>query len=165
MIIRNGDNIARVVSISSDSLKRKMKTYPALRFEFENEVKAEDIAVLLSGNFEIVDDNGNVIGTKQGYNTLKNISVTVGKITTSEQQIEDLEATVAFAEAANTQLTETNKTLTETLEIALIEKEELEATNESLITSLEIAHTENQKLQNAIDVVVGGVEPEQGGNV
>lgn len=104
MIIRNGDKTAQVVSIISDSMRRNGKTYPALRFEFANEAKAEDIEVLLAGNFEILDDNGEVLGVHEGYNTLKSISVVVGKITTEEQHIEELETSLATVEAENAEL-------------------------------------------------------------
>ena len=92
MIIRVNEKEIRVKSILGDFLKRGVKTYPALRFEFESEVTASDVESLLSGRFDILDDNGTVIGTHEGYNTLKNISVTIGKITTEEQRIEELEA-------------------------------------------------------------------------
>lgn len=95
MIIRNGNNIVNVKSVSNDTMKRGGKTYPALKFDFADEITAADIAVLLSGSFEILDDEGNVLGTHEGYNTLKNISVSIGKITTDEQKIEELEASNA----------------------------------------------------------------------
>lgn len=104
MIIRNGDKIAEVVSIISDSMRRNGKAYPALRFEFANEVKPEDIEVLISGTFEILDDNGEVLGVHEGYNTLKSISVVVGKITTADQQIEELESSLATAQAEKDEL-------------------------------------------------------------
>lgn len=112
MIIRVNNKEITVKSILGDFLKRNGKTYPALRFEFENEAVEEDVQALLSGSFEILDDNGEVMGIHEGYNTLKSVSVVVGKITTAEQQIKELEAA--------------NAELTITLETTQAEKEELQ---------------------------------------
>lgn len=128
MFIRANDKTIAIKNIISDTLKRNGKTYPALRFEFNNEATQEDVNALISGSFAILDDDGNILGTHEGYNTLKSISVVVGKITTDEQRIEELEATIANAEQ---------------------EKAEL---NESLAT----AQAEKEELQSAIDVMVGG---------
>lgn len=128
MIIRTNDKTVNIKSIIHDTIRRNGKTYPALRFEFNNEATRESINTLLAGSFEILDDEGNILGIHEGYNTLKNISVTIGKITTDEQRIEELEATIANAE------------------------QEKVALSESLAT----AQAEKAELQNAIDVMVGG---------
>ena len=142
MIIRNGNKTVNVVSILGDSLRRGSKVYPALKFEFEDQITSEDLAVLLSGSFEILDDNGNVLGTHEGYNTMKSLSVSIGKITTDEQKIEELEATVAATEADKA-----------ALEASLADSE---AANAELTSNLETAQAENAELQNAIDIMVGG---------
>ena len=146
MIIRANDKQIQVKTILGDSIKRNGKTYPALRFDFDNAASEEDVNALLSGSFEILDDNGEVIGAHEGYNTLKNISVVIGKITTAEQKIEELEAEkTALAESLA----------------------QSEATNAELTTTLETTQAEKEELQNAVDVIVGGSEPEieEGGNV
>ena len=150
MIIRANNKEVQVKSIISDNMKRGGKTYPALRFEFAEEVSAEDVAVLTFGNFEILSDAGTVVATHEGYNTLKSISVMVGKITTAEQQIEELEAAVAAKEAEKT-------AIAESLAAAEIE-------NANLTTTLETTQAEKDELQSAIDVMVGGAEPEEGGS-
>lgn len=142
MIIRANNKEIHVKSVLGDFLKRSGKTYPALRFEFENAAAAEDVEALLSGSFEILDDSGEVVGAHEGYNTLKSVSVVVGKVTTAEQQIEELEATVAAAEAEKTALAESLAAS--------------EATNAELTTNLETAQAENAELQSAINVMVGG---------
>ena len=142
MIIRSNGKEIPVKSILGDFLKRNGKTYPALRFEFENAAAAEDVESLLSGSFEILDDSGEVVGTHEGYNTLKSVSVVIGKVTTEEQRIEELEATVAAAEAEKTALAESLAAS--------------EATNAELTTNLETAQAEKEELQSAIDVMVGG---------
>jgi hypothetical protein len=151
MIIRANNKEINVKSILGDFLKRNGKTYPALRFEFDNEATAEDVQALMSGSFEILDDNGEVMGTHEGYNTLKSVSVVVGKITTDEQKIEKLEAEKSVLAASLAQS---------------------EATNAELTTTLETTQAEKEELQNAVDVIVGGgteTEPEpeveDGGNV
>ena len=106
MIIRTNDKELQVKTVISDIMKKGTKTYPALRFEFENEATAEDLQALVSGNFEILDDSGNVMGTYEGYTTLKNISVTIGKIAPTEQQIEELKTALAASQAENAELQE-----------------------------------------------------------
>ena len=142
MIIRANDKEINVKSILGDFLKRNGKSYPALRFEFDNEATAADIEVLLSGSFEILDDNGEVMGVHEGYNTLKSVSVVVGKITTDEQKIEELEAE--------------KSALAESLA-------QSEAANAELATTLETTQAEKEELQNAVDVIVGGGTVEEGG--
>ncbi|MBO5969802.1 MAG: hypothetical protein J6S14_15020 [Clostridia bacterium] len=95
MVIRNGEKIVNVKSVVSDTMKRNGKSYPALRFDFADEITAADLSVLMSGSFEILDNEGNVLGVHEGYNTLKSLSVSVGKITPDEQKIEELEASNA----------------------------------------------------------------------
>lgn len=130
MILRVNEKEIEVKAIFGDTVKQGTYTYPALRFEFkEGGVTDEEIQELLSGTIEIVDESsGEVIGTHSGYNTLKNVSVTIGKITTTDQKIEELEAALAAAQQ---------------------EKADLEA-------SLNDAKSANEELQDALDIVVGG---------
>ena len=101
MIIRANDKEINVKNILSDFLKKGSKNYPALRFEFENEITSSDVATLLSGSFEILDDDGNVLGIHEGYNTLKSINITIGKMTTADEEIASLEAELASVKAEN----------------------------------------------------------------
>lgn len=93
MDIKTKDHEIAVESILSTSIRNNGKTYPALKFIFGGEITAEDIEALMSGYFTI---NGIEY---EGYNTLGEISVIVGKITTAEQQLqvveEELNATKA----------------------------------------------------------------------
>ena len=113
MIIRTNNKDIQVKSVLGEKIKRNGNSYPALRFEFENEITTDDVTALLSGSFEIVDDNNNVIGTYEGYNTKGSISFVMGKITTAEQKVVDLEAekanleaSLATTQAENTELQE-----------------------------------------------------------
>ena len=113
MIIRANNKNIQVKSVLGEKIKRNGNSYPALRFEFENEITADDITALLSGSFEIVDDNDNVIGIYEGYNTKGSISFVMGKITTAEQKVVELEAekanletSLATTQAENTELQE-----------------------------------------------------------
>lgn len=108
MIIRTNDKEININSIIGDSIRKGSRVYPALRFEFPTEVTASDIEALLSGTFDIVDDNGNVLGTHDGYNTLKSISVVIGKITSAEEEVIALEAELA---AAKTELADAHAAL------------------------------------------------------
>ena len=113
MIIRANNKNIQVKSVLGEKIKRNGNSYPALRFEFENEITTDDVTALLSGSFEIVDDNNNVIGTYEGYNTKGSISFVMGKITTAEQKVVELEAekanletSLATTQAENTELQE-----------------------------------------------------------
>ena len=111
MIIRTNNKDIQVKSVLGEKIKRNGNSYPALRFEFENEITTDDVTALLSGSFEIVDDNDNVIGIYEGYNTKGSISFVMGKITTAEQKVVELEAekanletSLATTQAENTEL-------------------------------------------------------------
>ena len=113
MIIRANNKDIQVKSVLGEKIKRNGNSYPALRFEFENEITTDDVTALLSGSFEIIDDNDNVIGTYEGYNTKGSISFVMGKITTAEQKVVELEAekanletSLATTQAENTELQE-----------------------------------------------------------
>ena len=113
MIIRTNNKDIQVQSVLGEKIKRNGNSYPALRFEFENEITTDDVTALLSGSFEIVDDNDNVIGIYEGYNTKGSISFVMGKITTAEQKVIELEAekanletSLATTQAENTELQE-----------------------------------------------------------
>lgn len=106
MIIRANDREIQVNSVLSEKIRRNGNSYPALRFEFENEITADDIAALMCGSFEILDDDGNVAGVHEGYNTKGSLSFVMGKITTAEQKVTELEATLATTQAENAELQE-----------------------------------------------------------
>lgn len=106
MIIRTNNKNINVKSVIGDSLKRNGYSYPALRFEFENEITANDITALMSGSFEILDDNENVMGSYEGYNTKGSISFVMGKVTTAEQKVVELEESLATTQAENAELQE-----------------------------------------------------------
>lgn len=117
MIIRTNNKDIPVKSILSEKIKRNGNSYPALRFEFENEITADNITALLSGSFEIVDDNDNVIGTYEGYNTKGSISFVMGKITTAEQKVVELEAEKANLETSLATTQAENMELQEAIDV------------------------------------------------
>lgn len=92
MIIRTNGIDIQVKSVLGEKMKRNGNSYPALRFEFEDEITVDDVNALMAGSFDIIDDNGNVAGTYNGYNTKGSISFVMGKITTAEQKVVELEA-------------------------------------------------------------------------
>lgn len=99
MIIKaNGMDIA-VKNIYSETIRQNGKNFPAFRFVFENGVTSGDLDALCSGYLEVMDDNGNVNGVYEGYTTRKDLSFTVGKITTAEQERDTLAAALAVEEA------------------------------------------------------------------
>ena len=117
MIIRANNKDIQVKSVLGEKIKRNGNSYPALRFEFENEITTDDITALLSGFFEIVDDNDNVIGTYEGYNTKGSISFVMGKITTAEQKVVELEAEKANLETSLATTQAENMELQEAIDV------------------------------------------------
>ena len=104
MIIRVNDRDIIVNSVLSDSMKKNNKSFPALRFEFSDQITSEDVEALASGSFEILDDEGNLLGTHEGYTIKGSLSFTVGKITTADERILELEDELSASRAANAEL-------------------------------------------------------------
>ena len=99
MIIKaKGKDIA-VKNIFSETIRQNGKNFPAFRFVFEGGVTDDELDALCSGSFEMYDNNGNVIGSHEGYTTRREHSFTVGKITTAEQERDELAAALAVEEA------------------------------------------------------------------
>lgn len=135
MIIRTNNKDIQVKSVLGEKIKRNGNSYPALRFEFENEITADTVASLMSGSFEILDDRGNVIGTYEGYNTKGSISFVIGKITTANERVVELEAA--------------NSTLQQNLENTT---QELNVTTQNLETVTE----EKNQISEALNIILGG---------
>ena len=101
MIIKTATKEITASAAIGTTISKDGKNYSALKLIFPQGVSDADIAALTGGVFHIVDDSGSVSGVYEGYNTLKEISVIIGKITTEEQQIEALTAALAEEEAKN----------------------------------------------------------------
>lgn len=86
MLIETKNGTVEVTSIISTTINRNGKTYPALKFVFPGAVTKTDINELVSGTIKINEYS------HDGYNTLGEISVTVGKITTAEQERDAIKA-------------------------------------------------------------------------
>lgn len=99
MIIRTNNKEINNVNIFGDTLKQNGKSYPALRIVFGGGVTADELDALCSGSLEILDENGNVVGTQDGYTTRGEHSLVLGKITTAEQERDELAAALAVEEA------------------------------------------------------------------
>lgn len=80
MVINTKTKEVNVSSIISTTINRNGKSYPALKFVFPGEITADDITGLTSGVITIGENE------HEGYNTLDEISVVVGKITTAEAE-------------------------------------------------------------------------------
>lgn len=93
MIINANGKEITVSSIISTTIRRNGKIYPALKFIFADAVTTEDVAALTSGNIIVNED------AHEGYTTLDEISLTVGKITTAEQQRDEIESELTAAKA------------------------------------------------------------------
>lgn len=86
MIIKTNSRDITVSSVVSTSIRKGGKSYPALKFMFGGEISADDLTALTSGEIAV---NGT---THEGYNTLGEIAVTVGMITTAEEERNALES-------------------------------------------------------------------------
>ena len=168
MIIRANKKEIKVKAIFGDSLKRGGKSYPALRFEFEKGATAEEVEALLSGNFEILNDNGEVVATHEGYNTLKGVSVVVGKITAEEQRIEELEAELAAVTEEKAVLTAEVATVTEEkavlhAEVATLREQAAKfmAASEAVDTPEEVEAESNFEVKPDVEPVFGAEAAEE----
>lgn len=118
MIIKANEREISVTSVISDKMKSGGKTYPALRFEFAGGISDEDIAVLSSGSLELIDEEtGEVLGVQEGYNTVKCVSLLVGKITPDEARIAELEAELAAAQAQTAEAETANAELQDAINV------------------------------------------------
>lgn len=99
MIIRVNDKNINAKNILGETMRQNGKSYPALRVVFDGGVTAEELDALCSGSIEILDDSGNVVGVQNGYTTLGEHSVILGKITTAEQERDNLAAALAVETA------------------------------------------------------------------
>jgi hypothetical protein len=99
MIIRVNDKNINAKNILGETMRQNGKSYPALRVVFDGGVTADELNALCSGALEILDDAGNVVGTQDGYTTLGEHSVVIGKITTAEQERDTLAAALAVETA------------------------------------------------------------------
>lgn len=88
-----------VNGIFSETFRQNGKSYPALRFVLGGGVTAAELDALCSGKLEITDDAGNVVGVHEGYTTRREHTFTVAKITTAEQERDELATALAVEEA------------------------------------------------------------------
>ena len=100
MIIKANNRELDVKSVIADKIQSNGKTYPALKFVFNGAVTDEDIQDLAAG--KIVIDKY----IHKGYNTVGDISVTIGKITTAEQERDEIAAVLETTKQEKTELQE-----------------------------------------------------------
>lgn len=99
MIIYANDKTINAVNIIGETFRRDGKSYPALRFVLGGGVTAAELDALCSGSLEITDDAGNIVGVHDGYTTRGEHTFTVAKITTAEQERDELASALAVEEA------------------------------------------------------------------
>lgn len=114
MIIYANDKTINAVNIIGETFRQNGKSYPALRFVLGGGVTAAELDALCSGKLEITDDTGNVVGVHDGYTTRGEHMFTVAKITTAEQERDELASALAVEEAKKPYI----ETLTATLDDA-----------------------------------------------
>lgn len=87
VIYANGKEI-NVASVISTTIKKNGKTYPALKFLFQGEILENDITALASGEIKIGETIYN------GYETISESSVVIGKITTAETELAEAQEVI-----------------------------------------------------------------------
>ena len=100
MIIKADNKEINVKSVIADKIQSNGKTYPALKFVFNGPITEEVISALTSGKINIEKH------VYAGYNTVGDISVTIGKITTAEQERDELAAVLETTTQEKTELQE-----------------------------------------------------------
>lgn len=101
-MIKIGDTIINAVVFASYT-RMDDRDRPQIEITTTEPLTAEQYAAIAAGEFQIVDENGNVEGTWTGYTTPAVISYRFLKIEPAEAQIAALESRVAAleVEAAN----------------------------------------------------------------
>lgn len=99
MIIYANDKTINAVNIIGETFRQNGKSYPALRFVLGSGVTAAELDALCSGKLEITDDAENIVGVHDGYTTRGEHTFVVAKITTAEQERDELATALAVEEA------------------------------------------------------------------
>ena len=99
MVISTKNRNIAAKNIIGETMRQNGKSYPALRIVFNGGVTAEELDALCSGSLEIVDGSGQVAGMQEGYTTRGELSFVVAKITTPEQERDELAAALAVETA------------------------------------------------------------------
>lgn len=86
MKIQTKTKAVDVTSVLSTNIIHNGKSYPALKFIFPGAITAEDIAALTSGSISI-DKN-----PYDGYTTMGEVTITIGKVTTAEAERDAIQA-------------------------------------------------------------------------
>lgn len=100
MIIIANEREINVSSVVSTTIRQSGKSYPALKFIFDGGITAEDIEALVSGNIAIDKS------VHEGYTTLGEISMTVGKVTTAEAERDSLASELTATKAEHAEMKE-----------------------------------------------------------
>lgn len=94
----NGMDISVLNTIGA-TVHRNGKGFPALRIVLPGGITETELEALCSGHLELMDDNGNVVGVHDGYTTRGEHSIVIAKITTAEQERDEMAAALAVEEA------------------------------------------------------------------
>ena len=94
----NGMDISVLNTIGA-TVHRNGKGFTALRIVLPGGITEAEMEAICSGHLELYDDAGNVAGVHEGYTTVGEHTFTVIKITTAEQERDDLAAALAVETA------------------------------------------------------------------
>ncbi len=99
MIVKTKNEEIHAKTIHAETIHHDGKTYPAIRIVLDDGITKECLDALTSGRIEILDDNRLPLGVHDGYTTPGEHSYIIGKITTAEQERDELAAALAIEEA------------------------------------------------------------------
>lgn len=142
MYIKAGTYKVKINNYYVDIITRNMKTYPAYRFDFSEGITSEELSAILSGSFDIVGDADEVLKSCKGYTELDNFQMIIGKITTADERVVELEE-------ANSTLQQNLEATTQNLENTT---QELNVTTQNLETVTE----EKNQISEALNIILGG---------
>ena len=159
MKIRTSTREIEVRAILGETIKNGNHQYPAMKIVMPGGISDEELGSLFEGSFTIIDEEENEY-VHEGYNTLKEVSVTIMKFTQEESQIEELEAQLAAVQAqidaANAELASTkneiNTARTE-LENAKTAATTARAELDNVRSELETTREENTVYQKEIEAL------------
>lgn len=151
-----------VKTILGETTKSGNRYYPTLKMVMPEGISKDDISALLEGSFTIIDNEG-IEYKHEGYNTLKEVSISIMQVTSAEQEIEELEAKLAEAQAEyDTTKTELDAAKAEydnaktELDAAKAEYDIVKNELESAKTELDTVRAEVEEMQETLDILVEG---------
>lgn len=100
MRITAGTTNLNTLGIFGETITYNDSPVQSIKLILGEDITQEQIDELLQNDWQIVDDDGNVMSTQQGYNTLYQYAITFLKVPDLAKENETLKAQVAELQAA-----------------------------------------------------------------